>query len=175
LSPVPADTREAEIGQPSGLYSRGARSNEQAHDTEENMLQQMLAMLGAMTLMLSSSAPAQTTRAKSGEPVSGGRPLSEWIADLKGLSPQTRNAAAYEIAGMGPAAAAAVPALIEALDDPVPAVRFPVTIALLEIGPAAKAAVPRLQTMIDEEINDEIAASARRALRHIDPAAARSP
>ncbi len=138
------------------------------------MLQRILASLGAMIFMLSSSAPAQTA-ARSGEPVSGGRPLSQWIADLKGLSPQTRNAAAYEIAGLGPAAAAAVPALIEALDDPIPAVRFPVTVALMEIGPAAKAAVPRLQTMMDEEINDEIAASARRALRHIDPAAARSP
>jgi HEAT repeat protein len=97
--------------------------------------------------------------------------LSEWIADLKGLAPQTRNAAAYEIAGLGPAAAAAVPALIIALDDPIPAVRYPVTIALLEIGPAAKAAVPRLQQMMEEEINDEIAASARRALKHIEPAA----
>jgi HEAT repeat protein len=139
------------------------------------MLQRISAMLGAMILMLSASAHAQTTAANPGEPISGGRNLSEWIADLKGLSPQTRNAAAYEIAGMGPAAAAAVPALIEALDDPVPAVRFPVTIALKEIGPAAKAAVPRLRTMMDEEINDEIAASARRALRHIDPAAVRSP
>ena len=139
------------------------------------MLQRMLAMLGAMILTISASAPAQTTAGKSGEPVASGRTLTEWIADLKGASPQTRNAAAYEIAGMGPAAAAAVPALIEALDDPVPAVRFPVTIALMEIGPAAKAAVPRLRTMMDEEINDEIAASARRALRHIDPAAVRSP
>ena len=65
----------------------------------------------------------------------------------------------------------AVPALIEALDDPSPVVRFPVTVALLEIGPGAKAAVPRLQQMIDEEINDEIAASARRALKRIDPTA----
>jgi HEAT repeat protein len=139
------------------------------------MLQRMLAMLGTMVLMLSSSASGQSIAAKSGEPISGGRPLSEWIADLKGMSPQTRNAAAYEIAGMGPAAAAAVPALIEALDDPVAAVRFPVTVALMEIGPAAKAAVPRLRAMMDEELNDEIAASARRALRHIDPATARSP
>jgi HEAT repeat protein len=138
------------------------------------MLQRMLAMLVAMVLMLGSPAPAQTAAANTGEPVSGGRTLSEWITDLKGLSPQTRNAAAYEIAGMGPAAAAAVPALIEALDDPIPAVRFPVTIALMEIGPAAKAAVPRLQTMMDEEINDEIAASARRALRRIEPAAVQS-
>src|ERR687893_2677025 len=135
------------------------------------MVQRMLAMLVAMVLTLGSPAPAQTATAKANEPVSGGRTLSEWIADLKGLSPQTRNAAAYEIAGMGPAAAAAVPALIEALDDPIPAVRFPVTIALMEIGPAAKAAVPRLRQMMDEEINDEIAASARRALKRIDPAA----
>jgi HEAT repeat protein len=138
------------------------------------MLQRIPAMLGAMVLMLSVPASAQTTAAATGEPEAAGRRLKEWIADLKGLSPQTRNAAAYEIAGMGPAAAAAVPALIEALDDPVAAVRFPVTVALMEIGPAAKAAVPRLRTMMDEEINDEIAASARRALRRIDPSAVRS-
>jgi len=134
------------------------------------MLQRTLGSLGLMLMLLTAAAYGQATTAAPQEPVSAGRTLSEWIADLKGLSPQTRNAAAYEIAGMGPAAAAAVPALIVALDDPVAAVRFPVTIALLEIGPAAKAAVPRLVTMVDEEINDEIAASARRALRHIDPA-----
>ncbi|MDQ3208228.1 MAG: hypothetical protein M3Q37_06430 [Gemmatimonadota bacterium] len=133
------------------------------------MLQRLLGCLGVM-LLLTTAAYGQTKQAKVQEPVSDGRTLSEWIADLKGLAPQTRNAAAYEIAGMGPAAAAAVPALIVALDDPIAAVRFPVTIALLEIGPAAKAAVPRLVIMVDEEINDEIAASARRALRHIDPA-----
>ncbi len=134
------------------------------------MLQRMLGSLVGMVLLLTVAAHGQGTVAKAKEPVSDGRTLSQWIADLKGLAPQTRNAAAYEIASMGPAAAAAVPALIVALDDPVAAVRFPVTIALLEIGPAAKAAVPRLVTMVDEELNDEIAASARRALRHIDPA-----
>ena len=40
-----------------------------------------------------------------------------------------------------------------------------------EIGPAAKAAVPRLKKMMDEEINDEIAAAAKRALRRIQPEA----
>ena len=138
---------------------------------DRSMLHRVLATLGVMILAPTASASAQSTTAQSTEPVSNGRALTEWIADLKGLSPHTRNAAAYEIAGMGPAAAAAVPALIEALDDPIAAVRFPVTIALLEIGPAAKAAVPRLLAMMDEEINDEIAASARRALRHIDPRA----
>jgi HEAT repeat protein len=139
------------------------------------MLRRIIGMLGLATLTAVTVASAQTSAGKVQEPVSSGRPLSEWIADLKGLSPQTRNAAAYEIAGMGPAAVAAVPALIEMLDDPVAAVRFPATVALMEIGPGAKAAVPRLRTMVDEEINDEIAASARRALKRIDPSAVPSP
>jgi HEAT repeat protein len=135
------------------------------------MLKRTLGPLVVVTLLATSAAMAQATPVKVKEPISNGRTLSEWIIDLKARAPQIRNAAAYEIAGMGPQAVRAVPALIEALDDPSPVVRFPVTVALLEIGPAAKAAVPRLQQMVEEEINDEIAASARRALRHIDPAA----
>jgi HEAT repeat protein len=134
------------------------------------MLKRTLGPLVVVTLIATSAAMAQATPVKVKEPISNGRTLSEWIIDLKARAPQIRNAAAYEIAGMGPQAVRAVPALIEALDDPSPVVRFPVTVALLEIGPAAKAAVPRLQQMVEEEINDEIAASARRALRHIDPA-----
>ena len=135
------------------------------------MLNRIWAMLVVATLALTSGAVAQATPVKAKEPVSNGQTLSQWIADLKGLAPQTRNAAAYEIAGMGPEAVMAVPALIQALDDPSPVVRFPVTVALGEIGPGAKAAVPRLQQMVEEEINDEIAASARRAIGHIEPAA----
>jgi HEAT repeat protein len=136
------------------------------------MLKRVLGLCMLVALISASTASAQAKpTTKSNDPVADGRPLSRWIRDLKAESPQTRNAAAYEIAGMGPAAAPAVPALIEALDDPVAAVRFPVTVALKEIGPAAKAAVPRLQKMMAEEVNDEIAASARRALRQIDPSA----
>jgi HEAT repeat protein len=135
------------------------------------MLKRVLGIWGLAALVMSSTAWTQSKPAPTKEPVADGRPLSAWLADLKAPAPQTRNAAAYEIAGMGPAAAAAVPALIEALDDPAAAVRYPVTVALLEIGPAAKAAVPRLQQMMEEEINDEIAASARRALKRIDPTA----
>jgi hypothetical protein len=135
------------------------------------MLKRGLGIGGLAAVVFASGALAQAKPVKSREPISNGRTLSQWVADLKASAPQTRNAAAYEIAGLGPAAAAAVPALIVALDDPAPSVRFPVTIALLEIGPAAKAAIPRLQQMVEEEINDEIAASARRALKHIEPAA----
>src|SRR3954453_23132608 len=133
------------------------------------MSYRVLAPLTAAVLFLSSTASAQG--ASKAEPVADGRTLSEWVAELKAAAPQTRNAAAYEISGMGPAAAPAVPALIEALDDPEASVRFPVTVALAEIGPAAKAAVPKLKKMMDEEINDEIAAAARRALKRIQPEA----
>ena len=134
------------------------------------MSNRILGPLAAAVLLLAPRAWAQGAAAGK-EPVSDGRTLSEWVAELKGAAPQTRNAAAYEISGMGPAAAAAVPALIESLDDPIAAVRFPVTVALGEIGPAAEAAVPKLLKVMQEDINDEVAAGAKRAIRHIKPQA----
>ncbi len=132
------------------------------------MSNRILGPLAAAVLLLAPRAWGQAAAAAN-EPVADGRRLSEWVADLKAQAPQTRNAAAYELSGMGPAAAPAVPALIEALSDPEPTVRFPATVALGEIGPAAAAAVPTLKKMMDEEINDEIAAGAKRALRRIQP------
>lgn len=133
------------------------------------MSKRMLGLVVGAALVLTTNAWAQGAGGK--EPVADGRPLSRWVEDLKAPAPQTRNAAAYEISGLGPAAASAVPALIEALDDPEASVRFPVTVALAEIGPAAKPAIPKLKKMMDEEINDEIAAAAKRAIRRIQPEA----
>ncbi len=133
------------------------------------MSNRTLGPLTAAVLLLTSTAAAQGEATP--EPVSDGRTLTQWIADLKEPAPQTRNAAAYEISGMGAAAARAVPALIAALEDPEVTVRFPVTVALGEIGPAAKDAVPKLKQMMEEEINDEVAASAKRALRRIESTA----
>lgn len=135
------------------------------------MLNRILGTLAAAALCLTTSAVAQ---GQAGEKASAEdeRNLSQWVAELKTApAPQTRNAAAYEISGLGPAAASAVPALIDALDDPAATVRYPVTVALGEIGPAASAAVPRLKQMMEEETNDELASAARRAIRRIQPAA----
>lgn len=132
------------------------------------MMKRTIAAVAVAVLVV---APAARAQGAAKDPVTDGRPLSEWIADLKAVAPQTRNAAAYEISGLGPEAAPAVPALILALDDPSPSVRFPVTVALGEIGSAAADAVPRLKKMMDEDINDEIAASAKRAIRRIKPEA----
>ncbi len=102
------------------------------------------------------------------DPMGNGRPLSAWIADLKGQAPATRHDAAYEIAWFGKAGAPAVPALIEALNQPgeQPVVLYPIEVALREIGPAAAAAIPSL-TKMEDHPNDDIAHLAKQALRAI--------
>ena len=86
-------------------------------------------LVTAVLLAIAAPVTAQTPPSDS-EPVADGRKLSEWVADLKAPAPYSRNAAAYEIAGLGIAAAPAVAALIAALDDPEATVRYPVTVAL---------------------------------------------
>lgn len=128
------------------------------------MTPRMIAASFVALSLLAAQAEAQGKKAK--EPQFDNRPLSSWLEDLKAAAPQTRNAAAYAISSMGPAAKAAVPSLINALDDPEPAVRFPVCVALREIGPEAKDAVPALTKALDDR-NEDVAAMARQAIRKI--------
>ena len=123
-------------------------------------------LLGLLARTLLGSPVAAQQKSKTKEPVFDDRPLSSWIKDLKAPAPQTRNAAAYVISGMGPEAAPAVPALIEALDDPEAVVRFPVAVALREIGPAASAALPKLRLLLDDR-SEDVAAMARKAIEAI--------
>lgn len=124
------------------------------------MIRPLTTSLLALTVI---ATHAEAQARKSREPEFDGRPLSSWVGDLKALAPQSRNAAAYAISGMGADAKPAVPALIEALNDPEASVRYPVCIALREIGPAAKEAVPALSKALDDR-NDDVAAMARKAL-----------
>jgi hypothetical protein len=125
-------------------------------------------VFGALAVvLLATPAAAQQKASNQRQAAAEGRPLSAWIQDLKSPAPQTRNAAAYAISGMGPAAKAAVPALIAALDDPAASVRYPVCVALREIGPAAAAAVPKLEQVRDNDPNDDVAFMAKMALRFI--------
>jgi outer membrane protein assembly factor BamB len=59
--------------------------------------------------------------------------------------------AAEALASIGPNASTATPALAEALDDPIPGVRWAACEALASIGPAARAAVPRLIEALKDE------------------------
>jgi len=124
---------------------------------------------GTALLTLAAAASAQQRSASHAQPSWRGRPLSAWVQDLKtAQAPYSRNMAAYAISGMGPAAASAVPALIEALNNPdeVNTVLYPIEVALREIGPAAAAAVPALQKKVDYP-NDDVSHMARQALKAI--------
>lgn len=126
-----------------------------------------VALLAGLVLVAAPAEAQRTARkAKSTEPQYDGRSLSSWVSDLKGAAPLTRTTAAYALAGMGPAAKPAVPALIEALGDEVSAVRFPVAYALGEIGEGATDAVPALEKLLDDR-NDDIVHIARKSLKKI--------
>jgi len=131
-------------------------------------MRRLFTALGFVAILVFSAGRlhAQATHANHKEPTFEDRPLSAWILDLKAPAPQSRNAAAYAISGMGAEGAPAVPALIEALKDPSAAVRFAVTVALREIGPPAKAAVPALEEATND-MNDDVAHQATKALKAI--------
>jgi HEAT repeat protein len=71
------------------------------------------------------------------EPTHQGRYLSSWIRDLDSSQDYKRRQACEAIAEMGPAAAAAVPELIELLDDVNPGVQEFARDALANMGPGA--------------------------------------
>jgi HEAT repeat protein len=119
-------------------------------------------------------AGAQTAR-PPGDSVYDGKPLRAWVAQLADPVPQDRIRAAYAIAGVGPAAGEAVPALGAMLRDEMPVARYAAAWALGEIGPAAAPAVPALEGALHDRVGDVrwVAAKALRKIRRA-PAAARS-
>ena len=126
-----------------------------------------LLLLTAVTAVsVAAQAPATKVKAKGGDPIVQDRPLSAWIADLGGDAPYTRVSAAYAVGSAGPAAKAAVPALIENLSSENASVRYSSTLALGEIGPDAAAAVPALQKELDDR-NDDVAHMARKSIKLI--------
>ena len=68
-----------------------------------------LRALALAAVLAAASCPlaAQQQAPTGNDPVSEGRKLSAWVADLQAPSPETRHDAAYNIAWMGPAAAPA--------------------------------------------------------------------
>ena len=74
--------------------------------------------------------------------------------------------AALALAGIGPDAGPAVPALIEGLKDARPFQRRKCAAALGQIGPSAAAAVPRLKELLEDK-DPEVKKQAAEALRLI--------
>jgi HEAT repeat protein len=77
---------------------------------------------------------------------------------------QERRLAVRALGRFGPAAANAVPALIEALGDEKTWMRNDAAIALGKIGPSAEAAIPALTAIQDDAI---VGFDARKALEEI--------
>ena len=120
----------------------------------------------AFTGQVLAQSGASKPKAKGGDPIVQDRPLSAWITDLSGDAPYTRVSAAYAVGSAGPAAKAAVPALIQNLGSENASVRCSSTLALGEIGPDAAAAVPALQKELDDR-NDDVAHMAKKSLKAI--------
>lgn len=133
-------------------------------------IRRSLTALFVLFIALAAPALAQSSttkvKAKGGDPIVQDRPLSAWIADLAGDAPYTRVSAAYAVGSAGPAAKAAVPALIENLSSENASVRYSSTLALGEIGPDAAAAVPALQKELDDR-NDDVAHMAKKSIKAI--------
>jgi len=102
----------------------------------------------------------------------GGKSASDWVAALKSDDSNVCSEAFVAIELFGPAARGAVPALIDALDDPRQNVQFGAAEALREIGPNAVAAAPALVRKLGiRESGMGIAFRASEALVAIGPAA----
>jgi HEAT repeat protein len=99
------------------------------------------------------------------EPTHQGRYLSSWIRDLDSDQDYKRRQACEAIAEIGPAAAAAVPELIELLDDVNPGVREFARDALAKMGPGA---IPELQPLLERE-EPAMRLHATIAILEIDP------
>jgi HEAT repeat protein len=77
------------------------------------------------------------------------------VTELRNPNPVIRAAAADKLTEMGPLARAAVPALVQALDDVDKNVRIRVMVTLGHIGSAAAAAVPRLAQLLNDRHADK--------------------
>src|SRR5437762_1315738 len=100
-------------------------------------------VLALLCVLCSAGRPA---KGADEEPVSAGKPLSAWMAQLKNANLARRLEATEAIAELGPKAQKAVPALIEALKDSDEYVRLRVSSALTQVGkPAAPALVEALK------------------------------
>ncbi len=96
--------------------------------------------------------------------------VQQLIQNLRSFEPKDRAYACARLQEIGPAAEAAVPALVVVLGDDNWSVRSSAASALGRIGPAAEAAVPALSEALKDDDTD-VRSSAASALGRIGPAA----
>jgi HEAT repeat protein len=101
-----------------------------------------------------------------------GQPAAFWIGQLASEDEHARRRAAYAIGRIGPAAKAAVPTLVELLEDRHGEVRWYALYALGRVGPASAEAVPTIIKSMQDKNNDkDFRHNGALALGHIGPQA----
>jgi HEAT repeat protein len=117
-------------------------------------------LTGFVLLLAAGCGPAAPTLA-------GGKPVGHWLTALHDPDPKERREAADKLGNVGPADAAACPALVEALRDPDAQVRGKAILGLVKCGPAAKTAVPALQDLKEHDPDAGVRDYAGKALAKI--------
>jgi len=113
-----------------------------------------------LTVLLSGCGKAEPMLA-------GGKPVSYWVQALKDPDVKLRKKAAFKLGNVGPADAAAMPALVAALKDVDPRVRSEAVLALVKFGPDAREAVPALMEVQQRDRDALVRAQAGKALEKL--------
>ena len=112
-------------------------------------------------------AVMSTSCGPSSPPLSGGKPISYWTLESKDADSARRQKAVTKLGNAGPADAAVLPALLEALHDTAPSVRREAILALMKFGPGAKQAIPALKEMERKDADEQVRAFAAKALNKL--------
>jgi HEAT repeat protein len=99
--------------------------------------------------------------------VAGGRPVSFWIEALQSPDAKLRQKAVFKLGNVGPADAAAYPALVSALNDAHADVRCEAIVALLKFGSTARDSIPVLIELQRQDRDARVRSHAARALEKL--------
>ena len=103
-------------------------------------------------------------------PLSGGKPVSHWLAALQDPDPKCRQKAVTKLGNVGATDAAVYPALVEALKDADASVRREAILALMKCGDHAKEAIPLLTDVQRQDRDSQVRAFAAKALEKLQAA-----
>jgi HEAT repeat protein len=99
-----------------------------------------------------------------GQPtLAGGKPVGHWVEALRSKDARVRREAVFKLGNVGPADAAAFPAVSAALGDKDWRVRREAILALTKFGPEAREAVPTLTRLRQRDPNALVRAYAAKA------------
>jgi HEAT repeat protein len=107
--------------------------------------------------------------------VAGGKPAAHWVRALKDPNAKVRKTAARKLGNIGPGDAAALPALLGALQDADAAVRCEAILALVKFGKEGREALPALDQARQRDPSAQVRAYAARAMEKLRAEAGLGP